>query len=98
MFVKSDGSAYSRSPRARIPLTLGSADARWRTLDGRRSFEGTGQKIREPREVLVDRWGTCLDLATTYAWSARSIRIWTCSLGVAAVTSPTASVGECRTC
>jgi hypothetical protein len=31
------------------------------------SFEGTGQKIREPREVLVDRWGTCLDLATTYA-------------------------------
>lgn len=31
------------------------------------SFEGTGQKIRSPHEVLVDRWGTCLDLATTYA-------------------------------
>ena len=31
------------------------------------SFEGTGQKIRLPHEVLVDRWGTCLDLATTYA-------------------------------
>ena len=31
------------------------------------SFEGTGQKIRPPQEVLVDRWGTCLDLATTYA-------------------------------
>ncbi|HET6546987.1 MAG TPA: hypothetical protein VFG79_00935, partial [Solirubrobacter sp.] len=31
------------------------------------SFEGTGQKIRPPHEVLVDRWGTCLDLATTHA-------------------------------
>jgi len=31
------------------------------------SFEGTGQKIRPAQEVLVDRWGTCLDLATTYA-------------------------------
>jgi len=31
------------------------------------SFEGTGQKIRPAHEVLVDRWGTCLDLATTYA-------------------------------
>ena len=31
------------------------------------SFEETGQKIRAPHEVLVDRWGTCLDLATTYA-------------------------------
>ena len=31
------------------------------------SFEGTGQKIRSPHEVLVERWGTCLDLATTYA-------------------------------
>jgi hypothetical protein len=31
------------------------------------SFEGTGQKIRSPWEVLVDRWGTCLDLATTHA-------------------------------
>jgi hypothetical protein len=31
------------------------------------SFEGSGQKIRPPHEVLVDRWGTCLDLATTYA-------------------------------
>lgn len=31
------------------------------------SFEGTGQKIRPPREVLVDRWGTCLDLTCTFA-------------------------------
>ncbi|HEX4344258.1 MAG TPA: DUF4011 domain-containing protein, partial [Solirubrobacteraceae bacterium] len=31
------------------------------------SFEGDGQKIRPSHEVLVDRWGTCLDLATTYA-------------------------------
>lgn len=31
------------------------------------SFEGTGQKVRPAHEVLVDRWGTCLDLATTYA-------------------------------
>ena len=31
------------------------------------SFEDTGQKIRSSHEVLVDRWGTCLDLATTYA-------------------------------
>lgn len=31
------------------------------------SFEGAGQKIRPPHEVLVERWGTCLDLATTYA-------------------------------
>src|SRR4051812_15935929 len=31
------------------------------------SFEGTGQKIRPSHEVLVERWGTCLDLATTYA-------------------------------
>jgi hypothetical protein len=38
-----------------------------RYIDPPPSFEGTGQKIREPHEVLVDRWGTCLDLATTYA-------------------------------
>lgn len=31
------------------------------------SFEGVGQKIRPPREVLVDRWGTCLDLTCTLA-------------------------------
>jgi hypothetical protein len=31
------------------------------------SFERNGQKIRTPHEVLVDRWGTCLDLAVTYA-------------------------------
>ena len=31
------------------------------------SFENAGQKIRTPHEVLVDRWGTCLDLATTHA-------------------------------
>jgi hypothetical protein len=31
------------------------------------SFEGTGQKIRSPHEVLVGRFGTCLDLATVYA-------------------------------
>jgi hypothetical protein len=31
------------------------------------SFENSGQKIRSPHEVVVDRWGTCLDLATTYA-------------------------------
>lgn len=38
-----------------------------RYIDPAASFEGTGQKIRPPQEVLVDRWGTCLDLATTYA-------------------------------
>jgi len=31
------------------------------------SFEGAGQKIRPPREVLLDRWGTCLDLTCTLA-------------------------------
>ena len=31
------------------------------------SFEGSGQKIRSPHEVLDGRFGTCLDLATTYA-------------------------------
>lgn len=30
------------------------------------SFEGTGQKIRTHREVLEDRWGTCIDLAVTF--------------------------------
>ena len=38
-----------------------------RYIDPPPSFEGTGQKIRSPHEVLVDRWGTCLDLAVTYA-------------------------------
>ncbi|KAE8766143.1 DUF3320 domain-containing protein [Georgenia thermotolerans] len=38
-----------------------------RYIDPPPSFEGTGQKIRRPGEVLDDRWGTCLDLATTYA-------------------------------
>ncbi len=33
------------------------------------SFEGAGQKIRPPREVLHDRWGTCLDLTCTLAAS-----------------------------
>lgn len=31
------------------------------------SYEGTGQKIRAHREVLDDRWGTCLDLTCAYA-------------------------------
>ncbi|GAA1871999.1 DUF3320 domain-containing protein [Myceligenerans crystallogenes] len=31
------------------------------------SFEAAGQKIRPHREVLEGRWGTCLDLATTFA-------------------------------
>lgn len=31
------------------------------------SFEGTGQKIRTPAQVIDDRLGTCLDLACTYA-------------------------------
>ncbi len=31
------------------------------------SFEGEGQKIRPADEVLNERWGTCLDLAVTYA-------------------------------
>ena len=30
-------------------------------------IEGDGQKIRPAEEVLVERWGTCLDLATTYS-------------------------------
>ncbi|MGI8757287.1 MAG: DUF4011 domain-containing protein [Acidimicrobiales bacterium] len=40
---------------------------RIRYIDPPASFEGTGQKIRPAHEVLVDRWGTCLDLAVTYA-------------------------------
>lgn len=42
-------------------------DRQIRYINPPASFEGTGQKIRPPHEVLVDRWGTCLDLATTYA-------------------------------
>jgi hypothetical protein len=36
------------------------------------SFEGTGQKIRSPDDVLAGQWGTCLDLATTYAAALES--------------------------
>ncbi|MFD6166345.1 DUF4011 domain-containing protein [Oerskovia sp. NPDC060287] len=31
------------------------------------SFEGTGQRVRSHAQVLDERWGTCLDLACTYA-------------------------------
>jgi len=31
------------------------------------SFEGSGQKIRTPAQVIEERLGTCLDLACTYA-------------------------------
>jgi hypothetical protein len=31
------------------------------------SFEDTGQKIRTPEQVIGERFGTCLDLACTYA-------------------------------
>lgn len=31
------------------------------------SFETDGQKIRSVESVLTDRWGTCLDLAVTFA-------------------------------
>ncbi|HWS57042.1 MAG TPA: Swt1 family HEPN domain-containing protein, partial [Actinotalea sp.] len=40
---------------------------RIRYIEPPASFEGMGQKIRPPREVLVDRWGTCLDLTCTLA-------------------------------
>ncbi|WP_062377042.1 DUF4011 domain-containing protein [Demequina pelophila] len=40
---------------------------RIRYIDPPPSFEGTGQKIRDHSEVLEGRFGTCLDLATTYA-------------------------------
>ncbi len=54
---------------------LAIAEAVYDAMRGRRiryieppaSFEGMGQKIRPPREVLVDRWGTCLDLTCTLA-------------------------------
>src|SRR6478735_5723817 len=60
------------TPRARaIQGLVGDASDRLgreiRYINPPASFEGTGQKIRPPHEVLVDRWGTCLDLATTYA-------------------------------
>lgn len=41
-------------------------DRQIRYINPPASFEGTGQKIRPQHEVLVDRWSTCLDLATTY--------------------------------
>ncbi|MDN4483202.1 DUF4011 domain-containing protein [Demequina lignilytica] len=40
---------------------------RIRYIDPPPSFEGTGQKIRDHSDVLDGRFGTCLDLATTYA-------------------------------
>lgn len=40
---------------------------RIRYIEPPASFEGTGQKIRSHEEVLVERWGTCLDLAVTFA-------------------------------
>lgn len=36
------------------------------------SFEGSGQRIRSHTEVLEGRWGTCLDLACTYAAALES--------------------------
>lgn len=40
---------------------------RIRYIEPPASFERTGQKIRSHKEVLVERWGTCLDLAVTFA-------------------------------
>ena len=38
-----------------------------RYIDPPASFEGTGQKIRTTAQVLDQRFGTCIDLAVTYA-------------------------------
>ena len=38
-----------------------------RYIDPPASFEGTGQKVRTTAQVLDQRFGTCIDLAVTYA-------------------------------
>ncbi|MFD4326086.1 DUF3320 domain-containing protein [Nocardioides sp. NPDC058538] len=66
-----DIDGYQRGPDRACAIVQAIYEAmqarRIRYIEPPASFEGTGQKIRTHKEVLEDRWGTCLDLATTFA-------------------------------
>lgn len=62
---------YQRGPQRAAEIAAATYEAlrlrQIRYIDPPASFEGTGQKIRTTAQVLDERFGTCIDLAVTYA-------------------------------
>ncbi|MBY6414295.1 DUF3320 domain-containing protein [Rhodococcus sp. BP-252] len=62
---------YQKGPERAAQIAAGIYEAlrhqQIRYIDPPASFEDTGQKIRTTAQVLDERFGTCIDLAVTYA-------------------------------
>lgn len=70
---------YQKGPERAAQIAAGIYEAlrhqQIRYIDPPASFEDTGQKIRTTAQVLDERFGTCIDLAVTYAACLEAVGI-----------------------
>ncbi|WP_196249895.1 hypothetical protein [Rhodococcoides fascians] len=70
---------YQKGPERAAQIAAGIYEAlrhqQIRYIDPPASFEHTGQKIRTTAQVLDERFGTCIDLAVTYAACLEAVGI-----------------------
>ncbi|WP_037138715.1 DUF3320 domain-containing protein [Rhodococcoides fascians] len=70
---------YQKGPERAAQIAAGIYESlrhqQIRYIDPPASFENTGQKIRTTAQVLDERFGTCIDLAVTYAACLEAVGI-----------------------